>query len=216
VACTLDPLSSGDAGSLVTGDADINHQAAYFLCRCITGALRLGAGVAQTTVADSIIDRRGGVAVGGVGPDTAAQTLQLERVTVLGQIHCDILSASESLLDDIAIVEDQQAGCIRFSRYERGSELPRRYACVPSEETLATCSGAGRCVVPHFNSRRFGMADYAQLGAGCPPEILTASEAGAEVGAFAGLENSIRLQNLEIKLREFLPAGLVAVVIAET
>jgi hypothetical protein len=73
-----------------------------------------------------------------------------------------------------------------------------------------------RCLAPLFNARRFGRPDYMQLTTGCPPEILTASEAGAEVGAFATALNTIRLNNLEIKLREFLPVGLSALVIAET
>jgi hypothetical protein len=88
---------------------------------------------------------------------------------------------------------------------------------VPSNEQVSNCSlQKGRCLVPLFNSRTFGRPDYAQLAAACPQEILTASEAGAEVGAFASALNTIRLGNLEIKLQEFLPVGLSALVIAET
>ena len=35
-----------------------------------------------------------------------------------------MLEASECLLDELVGVEDRQAGCIRFSRYEPGSILP--------------------------------------------------------------------------------------------
>jgi hypothetical protein len=131
-----------------------------------------------------------------------AGTVQLERVTVFRRIRCDVLNASESLLASLVTVEDQQAGCIRFSRYEPGSVLPRRFQCLTSR--------------PLFNSLRLERPDYAQLAAGAPYELLSAGENGAEVGAFAGALNTIRLQNLEIKLREFLPAGLTAVVIGET
>jgi hypothetical protein len=147
-------------------------------------------------------------------PDLAARDVQLERVTVLGRIRCEVLNASECLLTEQAVVEDRQTGCIRFSRYERGSILPRRYRCVPSDESA--CAQPSNCLVPIFNSRRFGRPDYMQLATNCSEEILTASEAGAEVGAFAGLLNRLRLDNLGIKLREFLPAGLSAIVIAET
>jgi hypothetical protein len=137
-------------------------------------------------------------------------------VTVLGVISCEVLSASECLLNDVALVQDQQSGCVRFTRFERGSVLPRRYQCVPSESQTAACSERWRCLAPVFNSRRFGRPDYAQLAAACPTEILTASEAGAEVGAFAAALNTIRLGNLRTKLQEFMPVGLSALIVAET
>jgi hypothetical protein len=127
-----------------------------------------------------------------------------------------VLNASECLLDDIVIVDNQQSGCVRFTRYELGSVLPRRYQCVPSTEQSATCTPPCRCFAPLFNARRYGRPDYVQLAAACPPEILTASEARAEVGAFAGVLNPIRLNNLGIKLQEFMPVSLSAVIIAET
>ncbi len=226
VACTLDPLSAGATGSLVATDDDLKNRATYLLCRCITGGLYTGVGIHQLIAADSIVDQRGGLAIGGTPPpsphqsESSAQSVQLERVTVLGRIRCDVLEASEALLDDQAFVEDQQAGCMRFSRYELefdGLRLPRRYQCVPSDAQASNCSSQkGRCLAPLFNSRTFGRPDYAQLAAACPQEILTASEAGAEVGAFANALNTLRLGNLEIKLQEFLPVGLAALVIAET
>jgi hypothetical protein len=227
VACVLDPRTAV-AGSLIADDLDARERAVYLLCRCITGGLRLGAGVGQLTIADSIVDQQGGLAIGGLSapvvssPPGAAPSgsfatlVQLERVTVLGRIQCDVLNASECLLDDLVLVADQQAGCIRYTRYELGSVLPRRYQSVPSDDQAAACRRPGRCLAPVFGSRRFGRPDYAQLGTIGPAEILTASEARAEVGAFASSLNPIRLSNLLIKLREFMPVSLSAVVIAET
>jgi hypothetical protein len=230
-ACTLDPRTAVVA-SLIATDMDVNDRADYLLCRCIIGGVRLSAGVSQITIADSIIDQRGGFAIAGpVGlgsppfglspplvepPIRSAGSVQLERVTVLGRISCGVLNASDSLLDDIVTVEDQQAGCIRFTRYEIGSVLPRRFQCVPSDAQAAACGPPGRCYAPLFNSRRFGRPDYMQLAAGSPPEILTASEARAEVGVFASTLNPIRLSNLQIKLQEFMPVSLSAVIIADT
>src|SRR5260370_379606 len=83
------------------------------------GDLRAVAGTAQIAVTDSIVDRRNGAAIAGLTHPTsppggfvsgAAKTVQLERVTVFGQIWCEILKASESLLDQIAVVDDQQSG----------------------------------------------------------------------------------------------------------
>ncbi len=224
-ACTLDP-GVNPLASLIVPALEPIDGARYLVCRSITAGLRLDPGSGQLTVADSIIDQKGGVAIAGLPaatsppgsaqPEPAAGNVQLERVTVLGRIWCDVLVASECLLDDLARVEDRQAGCIRFSRFERGSVLPRRFQCVPSEEHLAACPPTRRCLAPRFNSRRFGRPDYVQLAAAGPPEILSASEARAEIGAFASALNPIRLSNLEIKLREFMPVGLLAVIVAET
>ena len=133
IACTLDPTSM-TAGSLISDSAMSGGGSAYLLCRCVTGALYLGELVQSVIVADSIIDGGGMFAILGmekVGspplmPITTGASVQLERVTVLGGVLCDTLSASECLLDSYVAVEDQQSGCIRFSRYEKGSILPRR------------------------------------------------------------------------------------------
>jgi hypothetical protein len=225
IACSLDPRSAVD-GSLISSGVASGDRADYLLCRCISGGLRLGAGVGRLIVADSIVDQQGGVAIGGTaapgGPAGSAPAgpfatlVHLERVTVWGRIRCDVLEASESLLDDLVVVEDQQTGCIRFTRYELGSVLPRRFQSVPSDEQAAAFPGTGRCLAPVFGSRRFGRPDYAQLAVTGPPELLNASEARAEVGAFASALNPLRLGNLLVKLREFMPVGLSAVVIAET
>jgi hypothetical protein len=229
-ACTLDPRTAV-VGSLFATGAGSTEGAHYFLGRSITGGLRIGAGVAQLTVADSIIDQQHGSAIAGVSdlssppgplhspphvPAPVAGIVQLERVTVLGLILCEVLSASECLLNDVALVQDQQSGCVRFTCFERGSVLPRRYQCVPSESQTAACSERWRRLSPVFNSRRFGRPDYAQLAAACPSEILRASEAGAEVGAFAAALNTIRLGNLRTKLQEFMPVGMSALIVAET
>src|SRR5262249_2852282 len=106
-----------------------------------------------------------------------------------------------------------------FSRYELGSLLPRRYQCVPTDDQARQCRlgfPARRCIGPLFNSRLFGRPGYGQLASGTSAETLAASENGSEVGAFANRLNTIRLNNLQVKLREFMPVGLSAVIVAET
>jgi hypothetical protein len=218
-ACTLDPNSS-NAMSLVSLDNDRASRAHYILHRCITGGLALGVGVDRMTVADSIVDQRAGLAISNqIGSPPAFSsdlTVHLERVSVFGVIRCEILNASECLLNDLAFVADQQAGCVRFTRFEHGSVLPPRFQCVPAESEVKAHPELVRFSVPVFNSRHFGRPDYAQLAAACPVEVMTGSESGAEVGAFAATLNTIRLGNLQTKLREFMPVGLRAVVVAET
>jgi hypothetical protein len=225
VACTIDPRNF-DIPAVIAYGASAANPASYLFCRCITGGLRFATPGLILTIADSVVDAGQGIALAGASlltsppmelmPSAADATVQLERVTVLGRIFCDVLSASECILNDYVFVEDQQSGCIRLTRYERGSVLPRRYRCVPTEEEIAASSPRLRCLPPRFNSRRFGRPAYMQLASACPAEILTASEAAAEVGAFASRLNTIRLDNLAVKLQEFLPVGVTPVIIAET
>jgi hypothetical protein len=277
-ACTLDPRD-GVRPSIVVMDDDRNSASTYLVCRTISGALTFGDGVERLTIADSIVDRFGGLAIAGpmaappptlpatsppvlrpaspprpsdvpglglrpaggaaalglerviagtplragavldpttVRAETPVRNLHLERVTVLGRIRCETLEASECLLDDVTEVEDQQAGCIRFSRYELGSTLPRRYQCVPSDAQARAWTGAARCEAPLFGSRTFGWPNYLQLAARTPDSIRNASERRSEVGAFADRLNTLRERGFEIKTREFLPVGLTALALAET
>jgi len=221
IGCTLTPYSttSNKPWSLQTLDTNVQSQASYEVRRCITGGLRLGSGVKQLTVTDSIINQpiqmapKTAWAIAGFirfemmkqpnAPyDAPAGSLHLERVTVLGPVWCDELHASECLFDQKVIVTDQQVGCVRFCRVELNSVLPRQYRCLSER--------------PLFHSLRFGRPDFAQLAAATPPQLMTASEAGAEIGAFAEMLNQIRLANLQTKLNEYLPAGLTALLIAET
>jgi hypothetical protein len=226
-SCTLDP-ESGTSQSLVAIDTSPGSGAAWLISRTIAGGLRAGPGVGQLTVSDSIVDQKNGSAIAGLAAltsppavlglqsDSAAKIVQLERVTVFGTIACEVLRASECLFNDIALIQDQQSGCVRFTRFEKGSVLPRRFQCIPNDTQIASCKGQARCFAPAFSSRQFGRPGYAQLARACPDEILRASENGAEVGAFASTQNTIRLRNLTTKLQEFMPVGLSGVIVAET
>lgn len=221
---SLDPTAA-PAGSLLGQDTNPAANAAWVLSRCITGGIMAAAGIAQVTIADSIVDRRGALAIAGLSHPSsppgafvagAAVTVQLERVTVLGQISCQVLKASESLLDEVATVLDRQSGCLRFTRFETGSLLPRRYQCIPDEAQIESCPAGVRSMPPLFQTRIFGSPGYAQLAGNSPQAILTAGEDGGEVGAFAGRKNTIRMSNLRAKFQEFMPVGLTAVVLAES
>ena len=111
-------------------------------------------------------------------------------------------------------VEDAQHGCVRFSAWATGSVLPRPY------ESVEVAPQA-----PLFTSRRFGEAGYGQLLQGVDSAILSGAEGatlsagaqnGAEMGAFAGEKNPIKERSLLIKYDEFMPLGLIPVVIYVT
>ena len=129
---------------------------------------------------------------------------------MLGRALLHHLDASEVILDDLTFVEDSQSGCVRFSAWSTGSIIPRHYESVE----IAPRS-------PLFTTRVFGQPGYAQLqqNADCtvldPPGgvILTGAQNGSEMGTFSDQKNAIKERSLLIKYQEFMPLGLVPVII---
>jgi hypothetical protein len=146
-------------------------------------------------------------------------TLSLSRCTVLGRVNAHRLDADECILRELALVDDRQAGCVRFSAFPAESVLPRSYECaiIPDVASL-------------FVSTDFGRPAYAQLLPNAdlqcaPPSAANASQQssvlrgaadGSEMGAYARDKNPVRARALLIKLQEYMPAGLVPVIINVT
>jgi hypothetical protein len=144
---------------------------------------------------------------------TADGIVDLSRTTVMGRLTVHELNASECILQDLAVVDDIQQGCVRFTAWANGSALPRKYESVSIVQ-----------LAPLFTSDRFGEPGYAQLHAGVDSAILPAAttntpqntissgaQNGSEMGAFARENNPIKESALLIKYQEFMPAGLVPV-----
>ncbi len=131
--------------------------------------------------------------------------LDIRGCTVLGGIDAHRLEASELLCTGLITVDDLQAGCIRFSAFAAGSQVPRAYR----SQTLTDARGL-------FTSQRFGDAGYAQLSDIAPGSIARGGEDGTEMGAFTTLLNPIKRDSLEAKVDEFLPFGLIPLYITET
>ncbi len=149
---------------------------------------------------------------------TADGTVSITRTTVMGRVAAHQLDASESILQDLAVVDDIQQGCVRFCAWADGSVLPRKYESVRIAQLASL-----------FTSDRFGEPGYGQLQAGVDSAILPAAgaatpqntissgaQSGAEMGAFAREGNPIRQNALLIKYQEFMPAGLVPVLVYVT
>ena len=66
-----------------------------------------------------------------------------------------------------------------------------------------------------FGSRRFGDPGYAQLGATAPESIRRGGENRSEIGVFNRRLLPIRQADLEAKVTEYLPFGLIAQFIRE-
>ncbi len=104
---------------------------------------------------------------------------------------------------------DNQHGCFRFSAAadHPDKRLPPRF-----ESHLF----AGGIPNHFFVSRRFGDPGYAQLSETAPEEIVRGAENRSEMGVFSNLFNPIKLDDLEAKVNEFMPFGLIAQYIHET
>jgi hypothetical protein len=166
--------------------------------RCILGPISstgtFGAEIA--TVQDTIIQ------AADPDPDERALSLTngaiaLSRCTVLGKVEVHRLDASESILHDVATVDDTQHGCVRFTAWSSGSKLPRKYESAPISPQADL-----------FGSRAFGQPAFAQLIATAGAAILEGAEDGSEMGAFCREKSAIKERSILIKYQEYLPLGL--------
>lgn len=217
--CTLDPGNQGtkavDGRDLIPTrlwiEGEVNH---LVLNRCITGPIRLRnqGQVEQMHLKDSIMQ-----AIQTDG-DKSKQALEiatgeviLEGCTIMGRATIHQLYASDSILNDVFMVDNPQLGCVRFSAWTSGSTLPRPY------ESVEIAPEA-----PLFNSRQFGQPGYAQLRLDCDSYILSGREGatisaggsdGSEMGAFSCENKPIKERGLRIKYEEYMPLGLSPVII---
>lgn len=143
-----------------------------------------------------------------------AGVANLFRCTMLGRMYVHRLEASECILDDIAVVENTQDGCVRFTAWSSGSVIPRKYESVTIDANA-----------PLFTSRDFGQPGYAQLleavdrsivSGGPGASISAGAENNSEMGAFSSQASSIKERSLLLKYQEFLPLGLNPVIIHVT
>ena len=181
------------------------------------GVLALAAGAATLDPAHlaalnrGLLDESFPVALGVAALAVADATVQLTRVTVLGRIAAHRLSASDSILRDFAAVDDTQDGCVRFSAYASGSALPRQY------ESAAVPAGAAI-----FTSDSYGQPGYAQLLEAADSAVVGGGSIGAgaenrsEMGAFCADLNPVKEQGLLIKYAEYMPIGLMPVIVHVT
>ena len=140
---------------------------------------------------------------------TELGTVEMQRVTVFGDVNLNRLIASEALIQGVVKVTDNQHGCFRFSATndDPDKRLPPQFE-----------SHLFKPAVPNhfFVSRRFGDPGYAQLSETAPQEVVRGAENRSEIGAFSSLLNPIKLDDLRAKVNEFMPFGLIAQFINET
>jgi hypothetical protein len=171
-----------------------------------------GAGLAALN--RDVLDEAFPVALGTAAIAVADATVTLTRVTVLGRVAVHRLQASDSILDDFAVVDDTQDGCVRFSACTNGSRLPQQYQSARIPE------GA-----PVFTSTRFGQPAYGQLLDGADQAITSGTagatlsagaDNGSEMGAFSLNLAPIKEQGIRTKYAEYMPLGLTPVIVHVT
>ena len=144
----------------------------------------------------------------------ADAAVDLTRVTVLGRVACQRLRTDDSIITDFAVADDVQQGCVRFTAHADGSVLPRQHA-----------SAVIPPGVPIFTSDSYGQPGYAQLletadtaiAGGAPGASLSAgAQTGSEMGAFSADLNPVKERGLLVKYAEYMPLGLMPVIVHVT
>jgi len=217
--CTLDPggtRAESDPGACATIPAvtlELRGQVRELLVESsILGPIREATSTTdpcsagRILIRDSIVQRRLG---GSPAIETRVADLILERVTVFGDVQVNRLEATEALIQGTVIVLDNQHGCFRFSTAHDtpDARLPRRF-----ESSLF----APRIPNHVFTSRTFGHPGFAQLSATAPANLARGAENRGEIGAYNRLLNPIKLDDLETKVLEFMPFGLIPQFILES
>ena len=155
----------------------------------------------------------------------------LSRCTVLGPTYTHLLSAAECILDDVAIVEDAQAGCVRFTAFAAGSNLHRPFRCVqiapgsplfithnfglseyvrlrPDADTFILAPGRE---VTGFRGRRGQTIDCCSSGGPYDRTILEGAQNGSEMGVYCLAQVPLKRRGLALKFEEYAPIGQLPV-----
>lgn len=202
-SCTLDPGTAGataiDGRALLPTSLRIEGRVAELVVeRSILGPVveqGSDARVESAEFTDSIVQ-----AINLPDADTS-----LTRCTVLGTVTVHRIDVSECLLLGHATAADTQRGCVRFSGWTTGSELPRKF------ESIALLAQSQL-----FTATEFGDPRYCVLTDAAPEAVRTGGDGGREMGAFASVNWPLKKRGLLAKFEEFLPVGLVPVVIDVT
>jgi hypothetical protein len=224
LAASLKYHTNSLAKKAVTGDpalvSDLNH---YTQGKIPSNALlaAMKAAIEQFTPAEA--EKVWPLALADLALGFSEGTVSLSRCTVLGPTYTHRLSASESVLDGLATVEDPQSGCVRFTAYAKGSNLHQPY------RSVEITPGA-----PIFESRSFGQPEYARLrsdadaqilapgqgGSGCgdpnappanPGTILEGAQNGSEMGVYCLEGIPLKRRGLALKFEEYSPIGQLPV-----
>jgi hypothetical protein len=188
----------------------------------IIGPIHLHNIKSELLIKDGIIDHASGDAIDTVRSESRhGPLIDLERVTIFGKVHAQELRQAQDVIFTAPVeVKHQQCGLVNFSYIPPHSHTPRREHCQPqrtvhphSKEQLPEGQNQpteDEPVYPIFSSTRYGDPAYAQLDMRCSSHIRRGASNGSEMGAFNGLRQAQRQDNISQILNEYLPFGLEA------
>jgi len=233
--CTLDPggalAVTGDGSRLplvtamqLTNDygftvpaeeSAFDQTPALSVTRSIVGRLAIDSDY-ELSLTDSIVDAGSGVgaatpalAIGAVTGDPEVEwgpRLTIGGITCFGRVRVWSGQGSGGVFVQSLEVHNTQAGCIRFSYFRgAGDRLPQHHGCVFG--TSARLAFVREC---------YGHPAYAQLRRDCDRRILEEGPNADEMGAFGYLLNTHKWKNIGIRQREFMPAGIRAILLPIT
>lgn len=208
------PRSPG-APTLLAEAPDVTIEAE----RAILGTL-YAAPLTTIELKDCIIDATARTLVAYAAPDGASGggALTAKGCTLIGKVHASLLSlVSDSIIAasltpgdswTTGLVADRkQEGCVRFSFLPVKPVIPRHYECV--EQALAGPQ-------PLFFSERYGHPAYLKMFVSTDNKIRRGASDGGEMGAYHFVKAPLREDDLNIRLQEYLPVGLIAGLINQT
>jgi hypothetical protein len=189
----------------------------------VVGPLRLPSDAAQLTIRDSIIDgrHRRAIAAPDSGPAQdrhreqphAGPPCTMLRATVFGAVEVALLEASDTIFAASVRVTHDHAGFVRHCYVPDGSQTPQRFACCEGPAVTAVSPGGKG---PVFRSLRLADPGYAQLAPGNPTAITQGASDGNEIGAFHGLADRWRRDDLGALLDDQIPFGSDPMIIDAT
>ncbi len=121
--------------------------------------------------------------------------LAFQQCTFFGRCRVRSASGAGGIFAHALEAWNNQVGCIQQSSFaDEANRLPQNYACV-----------TGAAV--NFTAGSWNESGYAQLALDCDPRVLQDGPNNDQMGAFGYLLESHKWLNLQIRLREYLPAG---------
>ncbi len=140
-------------------------------------------------------------AVDGWGPPT-----QVNGITVLGRMRVTRIDGRGGIWVHRLEVQDNQRGCLRYSYFSGdGDRLPQNLGCVRGPEAAL-----------HFTNEIFGQPAYGQLRHTSDFRIRERGPDDDAMGAFGFLLEAHKWRNIQIRFREFMPVGIVPLLIPVT
>lgn len=128
--------------------------------------------------------------VNGYGPPFSFQ-----QCTFFGRCRVRSASGAGGIFCHALEVLNNQVGCIRESSFSNeANRLPQNFACV---------IGA----VVNFTDGSWNQPAYGQLALDCDRRVLENGPGNDQMGAFGYLLEAHKWRNLQVRLREYMPAG---------